>query len=84
MNFIRIIDSNNNIRVIDLYFFEKDKVELLLEFPFYLIENFDKIKGNPNFTVIGHIVDAQEGNHLITRANTKIELKARGWNALSE
>jgi thiamine-monophosphate kinase len=30
------------------------------------------------------MVDAQEGNHLITRANTKIELKARGWNALSE
>jgi thiamine-monophosphate kinase len=48
------------------------------------MEDFDKIKGNPNFTVIGHIVDAQEGNHLITRANTKIELKARGWNALSE
>ena len=48
------------------------------------MEDFDKIKGNPNFTIIGHIVDAQEGNHLITRANTKIELKARGWNALSE
>jgi thiamine-monophosphate kinase len=47
------------------------------------MEDFDKIKGNPNFTIIGHMVDAQEGNHLITRANTKIELKARGWNALS-
>jgi len=46
------------------------------------MEDFDKIKGNPNFTIIGHMVDAQEGNHLITRANTKIELKARGWNAL--
>ena len=48
------------------------------------MEDFDKIKGNPNFTIIGHMVDAQEGNHLITRANTKIELKARGWNSLSE
>lgn len=48
------------------------------------MEDFDKIKGNPNFTVIGHMVDAQEGSHLITRANTKIELKARGWNALGE
>ena len=48
------------------------------------MEDFDKIKGNPNFTIIGHMVDAQEGYHLITRANTKIELKARGWNALSE
>ena len=46
------------------------------------MEDFDKIKGNPNFTVIGHMVAATEGNHLITRANTKIELKARGWNAL--
>ena len=48
------------------------------------MEDFDKIKGNPNFTVIGHMVEATEGTHLITRANTKIELKARGWNALSE
>jgi thiamine-monophosphate kinase len=47
------------------------------------MEDFDKIKGNPNFTVIGHMVAANEGNHLITRANTKIALKARGWNALS-
>ncbi|MFY8066549.1 MAG: thiamine-phosphate kinase, partial [Flavobacterium sp.] len=28
------------------------------------MEDFDKIKGNPNFTIIGHMVDAQEGNHL--------------------
>ena len=48
------------------------------------MEDFDKIKGNPNFTVIGHMVATSEGNHLITRANTKIALKARGWNALSE
>lgn len=48
------------------------------------MEDFDKIKGNPNFTVIGHMVGATEGNHLITRANTKIKLKARGWNALIE
>ncbi len=44
--------------------------------------DFDKIKGNPNFTVIGHMTAASEGTHLITRANTKIALKARGWNAL--
>lgn len=48
------------------------------------IEDFDKIKANPNFTVIGHIVQESEGVHLITRANTKIPLKARGWNALVE
>ena len=48
------------------------------------ITDFDKIKGNPNFTIIGHITEPNEGTHLITRANTKIPLKARGWNALSE
>ncbi|MDK2771665.1 MAG: thiamine-phosphate kinase [Flavobacterium sp.] len=46
------------------------------------MEDFDKIKANPNFTVIGHMTEAKEGMHLITRANTKIALKARGWNAL--
>jgi thiamine-monophosphate kinase len=48
------------------------------------ITDFDKIKGNPNFTIIGHMTEPSEGTHLITRANTKIPLKARGWNALSE
>jgi len=48
------------------------------------MEDFEKIKGNPNFTIIGHMVAESEGIHLVTRANTKIELKARGWNALSE
>ncbi len=46
--------------------------------------DFDKIKGNPNFTVIGHITSENEGMNLITRANEKIPLKARGWNALNE
>ncbi|MEN9322533.1 MAG: hypothetical protein RL699_313 [Bacteroidota bacterium] len=48
------------------------------------MDDFDKLKGNPNFTIIGHMVEAAEGMHLITRANTKIPLKARGWNALAE
>ncbi|HEY0046591.1 MAG TPA: thiamine-phosphate kinase [Flavobacterium sp.] len=44
--------------------------------------DFDKIKGNPNMTVIGHMTQKSEGLHLVTRANTKIALKARGWNAM--
>lgn len=44
--------------------------------------DFEKIKSNPNFTIIGHITQPSEGIHLITRANTKIPLKARGWDAL--
>ncbi|MCT8339174.1 thiamine-phosphate kinase [Flavobacteriaceae bacterium TK19130] len=46
--------------------------------------DFDKIKGNPHLSVIGHINAKNEGMHLVTRANTKIPLKARGWNALSD
>lgn len=48
------------------------------------MEDFDKIKANPHFTIIGHMTQESEGVHLITRANTKIELRARGFNALEE
>lgn len=48
------------------------------------LEDFDKIKANPNFTVIGHMTQESEGIHLVTRANTKIPLKARGWDAISQ
>ncbi|AWG24284.1 thiamine-phosphate kinase [Flavobacterium kingsejongi] len=48
------------------------------------MDDFDKIKGNPNFTIIGHMTQESEGIHLITRADTKIQLKARGWNALQQ
>ena len=48
------------------------------------MEDYDKIKANPNFTVIGHMTQESEGIHLITRANTKIPLKARGWDAISD
>ncbi len=47
-------------------------------------EDFPKIKGNPNLSIIGHITAEKEGVHLITRANTKIPLIARGWNAVKE
>ncbi len=46
-------------------------------------KDFDKIKGNPNLTVIGHMTDASEGAHLITRGSTKIALTAQGWNSFS-
>lgn len=45
-------------------------------------EDYPKLKANPDLTVIGHITEAKEGTHLITRASEKIPLKARGWNAL--
>ncbi len=48
------------------------------------LDDYDKIKANPNFTIIGHMVEANEGMHLVTRVNAKIELKARGWDAMEE
>ena len=53
--------------------------ELLFTIP---IADFDKLKGNPNFTVIGHMT-ADPGAFLHTRAGQKLELKARGWNAMA-
>ncbi|OYU84059.1 MAG: thiamine-phosphate kinase [Flavobacterium sp. BFFFF2] len=54
--------------------------ELLFTIP---IDDYDKIKGNPHLTIIGHITEAAAGCHLVTRSNAIIALKARGWNALS-
>jgi thiamine-monophosphate kinase len=46
-------------------------------------KDFEKIKGNPNLSIIGHMTDVMEGAHLITRGNTKIELTAQGWNSFT-
>ncbi|MEQ6124391.1 thiamine-phosphate kinase [Pseudotenacibaculum sp. MALMAid0570] len=48
------------------------------------IDDFDKVKGNPHLTVIGHITEQNQGMNLVTRANQELELKAQGWNALQE
>ncbi len=48
------------------------------------MDDFEKIKGNPNFSIIGHITEENQGLNLITRAGQTIALKAQGWNALSE
>ena len=46
-------------------------------------DDFPKIKGNPNLTVIGYITEEDRGMHLVTRADTKIPIIAKGWNALT-
>ena len=52
--------------------------ELLFTVP---IADFESIKGNPNFTVIGHITEENQGMNLVTRAGQEMELKAQGWNS---
>lgn len=47
-------------------------------------EDFEKIKANPNLSIIGHMTHVQDGMHLITRGNTKVPLIAKGWNALGK
>ena len=44
--------------------------------------DYDKIKGNPNFSIIGHMTEKNEGIHLVTRGNQKIALTAQGWDAM--
>lgn len=47
-------------------------------------KDYDKIKGNPNFTVIGHATRTNEPCQLITRGGEKIALRAQGWDGIAE
>jgi len=47
-------------------------------------DDFPKIKGNPNLTVIGFMTEEAKGMHLVTRADEKIPLIARGWNSFDK
>ncbi len=69
--------------------FELDSTTIALsggedyELLFTISQNdYDKIKGNPHLTVIGHMTEEKEGMHLITRASQKLPLIARGWNSM--
>lgn len=44
--------------------------------------DFEKIKGNPSLSIIGHMTGAATGNHLVDRQGGLHELKAQGWDAL--
>lgn len=45
--------------------------------------DYEKIKNNPDITVIGHITDKNSGMNLISRSGKVHPLKAQGWNAFS-
>ena len=47
-------------------------------------EDFPKIKGNPNLTVIGHMTEASRGAQLVTRSGELFPLQAQGWNAFNQ
>jgi len=44
-------------------------------------KDYNKIKNDPDISVIGHCVSRSEGIHIISRNETKHALKAQGWKA---
>lgn len=44
------------------------------------LDDYEKIKTDPDFTIIGNITDATEGINLVTAAGSAIPLEAQGWN----
>ena len=42
--------------------------------------DFDKIKVNPNMTIIGHVTDAKDGIYYVDKNGAVVELTAQGWN----
>lgn len=46
--------------------------------------DYDKIKGNPHLTVIGHMTGESGDVQLVTRGNTLVPIIARGWNSFAQ
>ena len=44
-------------------------------------KDYDKIKANPNMTVIGYMVDKNSGTNLVTHDAKSVPLSAQGWNS---
>ncbi len=43
-------------------------------------EDFDKIKGNPHMSIIGHVTDRSEGLYYVDKNGSMVELQAQGWD----
>ena len=44
--------------------------------------DFDKIKNHPDFTVIGHAVEMEQGNFMVLRGSNELsQITAQGWDA---
>jgi len=52
--------------------------ELLFTIP---QSDYEKVKGHPDFTVIGHMTDKNSGCNMITRSGSSVTLTAQGWDA---
>lgn len=45
------------------------------------INDFEKIKGNPDITVIGHMAPKEAGVNMVSKSNTVHPVTAQGWDA---
>ena len=48
------------------------------------MDDFDKIKGNPHLTVIGHMTGKEDGQNLVSSGGEILPLTAQGWNHMKE
>lgn len=55
--------------------------ELLFTIP---LSDYEKIKNHPDFTVIGHMKEADTTATLITHLNEEITITAQGWNSFNK
>jgi len=44
-------------------------------------KDYSKIQGNPNLSVIGHMVDKEEGAHMVSSGGSLLPIQAQGWNS---
>lgn len=45
-------------------------------------EDFEKIKNHPDFTIIGHAVEEDQGNYMVLRGSGELsQITAQGWDA---
>ncbi len=45
-------------------------------------EDYDKVKNHPDFTIIGHAVEKEQGNYMILRGSNELsKITAQGWDA---
>ena len=44
--------------------------------------DFEKVKGHPHLSVIGHMTDLASGYNMVTGLGQQIELTAQGWNGI--
>ena len=55
------------------------------ELLFSITQNdYDKLKKDPDFTIVGHVTDVSEGNNLIANDGSLHPLTAQGWDSTKE